>query len=613
MICYSDHSNTEETPNAKGKPGLNFVHQITTLRQAISFARQKHDPYPMPRPVDAAMIQFDATSHDSPITYSDHSNTEETHNAKGKPGLNSQFHLHGKHTILIRCYDLADAAMIQSAQITSHDSSTTYSDHSNTEETPNAKGKPDLNSVHQITTLRQAISFARQAHDPYPMPRPVDAAMIQFDATSHDSPITYSDHSNTEETPNAKGKPGLNSVHQITTLRQAISFARQTNDPYPMPRPVDAAMIQFDATSHDSPTTYSDHSNPEEAPNAKGKPGLNSVHQITTLRQAISFARQTHDPYPMPRPVDAAMIQFDATSHDSPITYSDHSNTEETPNAKGKPGLNSVHQITTLRQAISFARQTHDPYPMPRPADAAMIQFDATSHDSPITYSDHSNTEETPNAKGKPGLNSVHQITTLRQAIAFARQTHDPYPMPRPVDAAMIQYDATSHDSPITYRLNSVHQIITLRQAILFARQTRDPYPMPRPVDAAMIQFDATSHDSPTTYSDHSNTEETPNAKGKPGLNSVHQITTWRQAISFVRQTHDPYPMPRPVDAAMIQFDATQFDATSPDSPTTYSDHSNTEETPNAKGKPDLNSFHQITTLRQAISFDRQTHDPYPL
>ncbi|KAL7670493.1 hypothetical protein ACOME3_005428 [Neoechinorhynchus agilis] len=105
----------------------------------------------------------------------------------------------------------------------------------------------------------------------------------------------------------------------------------------------------------------------------------------------------------MPRPVDAAMIQFDATSHDSPTTYSDHSNTEETPNAKGKPGLNSVHQITTLRQAISFARQTHDPYPMPRPVDAAMIQFDATSHDSPTTYSDHSNTEETPNAKGKPG------------------------------------------------------------------------------------------------------------------------------------------------------------------------------------------------------------------
>ncbi|KAL7670489.1 hypothetical protein ACOME3_005424 [Neoechinorhynchus agilis] len=281
-----------------------------------------------------------------------------------------------------------DAAMIQ-FDATSHDSQTTYSDHSNTEETPNVKGKPGLNSVHQITTLRQAISFARQTHDPYPMPRPVDAAMIQFDATSHDSPITYSDHSNTEETPNAKGKPGLNSVHQITTLRQAILF---------------------------------------ETPNAKGKPGLNSVHQITTLRQAISFARQKRDPYPMPRPVDAAMIQFDATSHESPTTYSDHSNTEETPNAKGKPGLNSVHQITTLRQAISFARQTNDPYPMPRPVDAAMIQFDATSHDSPITYSDHSNTEETPNATGKPGHSKVcldsFSITKLGWGlrIKWARQ-----------------------------------------------------------------------------------------------------------------------------------------------------------------------------------------------
>ncbi|KAL7671793.1 hypothetical protein ACOME3_006696 [Neoechinorhynchus agilis] len=157
-------------------------------------------------------------------------------------------------------------------------------------------------------------------------------------------------------------------------------------------------MIQFDATSQDSPTTYSDPSGTVETPNATGTPGLNSVHEITTLGQAISFARQTHDPYPMSRPVAAAMIQFDATSQDSPTTYSDPSGTVETPNATGTPGLNSVHEITTLGQAISFARQTHDPYA------AAMIQFDATSQDSSTTYSDQSNAEETPNATGAPGL-----------------------------------------------------------------------------------------------------------------------------------------------------------------------------------------------------------------
>ncbi|KAL7669329.1 hypothetical protein ACOME3_009991 [Neoechinorhynchus agilis] len=47
---------------------------------------------------------------------------------------------------------------------------------------------------------------------------------------------------------------------------------------------------------------------------------------------------------------------------------------------------------------------------------------------------------------------------------------------------------------------------------------------MSRPVDAAMIQFDATSHDRPTAYSVQSNTEETHNASGTPGISIVNPI-----------------------------------------------------------------------------------------